>query len=401
MAVDTVDRAFAAVDYADGELLPPLWAAVLPLDAQNYETDEDGAFVVDVWDYLQRMSLYKYMIENVHHCEWKRSTESPLPLQDLLPAITLQKLEQLPGNVNPGSILWGLPLQHGWQYSSGRLGTAGNDTQIDPSAWWADMNYYLSVVPYLGAAAAGLAPPIVAAQPQTPNGQRFCVQASDCSEVVEHWSDFFLLVKSTADSCDQGASASASAPSSAFSPQTPISTALDFNLSTGSETLLASLWNAHIHSIGYALPLFDQELAQLPAPEARFGRSWAGIVDFIAACNFKCDLLTTDVLQNLLPPRVLQEADQPPKIEDITHLQNRAILFVDGVYALNSTTGGRTERLFNCAMCTEEGRAYGREMITLGIYRPVILVQDGVSLVEVVRDQSIEQCTACQRADFD
>ncbi|KAJ1397208.1 hypothetical protein B484DRAFT_472136, partial [Ochromonadaceae sp. CCMP2298] len=227
---------------------------------------------------------------------------------------------------------WGLPLQHGWQYSSGCLGTAGNDTQIDPSAWWADMNYYLSVAPYLGAAAADLAPPIVAAQPQTPDSQRFCVQESDCAEVVKHWSDVFLSVNSTAESCDQGASASvsssasASAPSSAFSPQTPISTALNFNLSTRSVTLLASLWNEHIHySIGYALPLFDQELAQLPAPEARFGRSWAGIVDFIAACNFKCELLTTDVLQNLLPPRVLQEGDQPPKIEDITHLQNREL----------------------------------------------------------------------------
>lgn len=33
-------------------------------------------------------------------------------------------------------------------------------TYIDPAAWWADMNYYLSVVPYLGAVEAGLAPKI-------------------------------------------------------------------------------------------------------------------------------------------------------------------------------------------------------------------------------------------------
>lgn len=73
----------------------------------------------------------------------------------------------------------------------------------------------------------------------------------------------------------------------------------------------------------------------LSSKEARFGRSWAGIVDFIATCNFKCDLITTDILQNLLPPRTLNEDDQVPFISDISHLQNRALLFIDGLYTLN------------------------------------------------------------------
>jgi len=78
-----------------------------------------------------------------------------------------------------------------------------------------------------------------------------------------------------------------------------------------------------------------EQLQLLSSKESRFGRSWAGIVDFIATCNFKCDLITTNVLQNLLPSRTLQESDQVPRIDDLTHLQNRAILFIDGLYSLN------------------------------------------------------------------
>ena len=73
----------------------------------------------------------------------------------------------------------------------------------------------------------------------------------------------------------------------------------------------------------------------LSSKESRFGRSWAGIVDFIATCNFNCDLITTNILQNLLPPRSLLDDDKVPFIDDLSHLQNRAILFIDGLYTLN------------------------------------------------------------------
>jgi hypothetical protein len=33
----------------------------------------------------------------------------------------------------------------------------------------------------------------------------------------------------------------------------------------------------------------------------------------------------------------------------------------------SSTSNGRTQRIWDCSMCTEEGHALGREMITLGM----------------------------------
>ena len=111
----------------ESSILPDGWEEVQ--DISSYPTDASGAKVIDAWDYLQRLSLYKYMIENINHCEWDRPG---------------------PDKYHRGNIIWGLPLQHGWQFSSGRLLTVVNETAIDSNSWWGCMNYYLSVLPYLG-----------------------------------------------------------------------------------------------------------------------------------------------------------------------------------------------------------------------------------------------------------
>jgi formylmethanofuran:tetrahydromethanopterin formyltransferase len=36
-------------------------------------------------------------------------------------------------------------------------------------------------------------------------------------------------------------------------------------------------------------------------------------------------------------------------------------------------------------MCTQEERAFGREIITLGVYRPQIVIEDALLLSDLVR----------------
>ena len=57
-------------------------------------------------------------------------------------------------------------------------------------------------------------------------------------------------------------------------------------------------------------------------------------------------MATTDVLQRLLPPHVLQEGEHPPFIKDISHLQNRAVFLIDAIYVANSTSDGLAERIW-------------------------------------------------------
>jgi len=274
-------------------ILPPLWREVSPLNTLFFPSNLEGELIVDVWDYLQRMSLYKFLIENINHCEWDSDN------------FHSQFLDHQPENdkLYPGNILWGLCLQHGWQFYSGRL-FASNITNISPDAWWGDMNYYLSVIPYLGAVEAGLAPAI--SVKFNPDEKKFCVSANQCPEAIKPWTDFFNLLDNTKNSCNYRSSSDALLYAGDLKKRlnnTPIADTMNFNVTPGMDNLLSSLWNAHLHSIEIALPLFDEQLQSMSKAESRFGRSWAGIVDFIAECHFLCNMLTTDVLQNLLPPR--------------------------------------------------------------------------------------------------
>jgi hypothetical protein len=198
------------------------------------------------------------------------------------------------------------------------------------------MNYYLSIIPYFGAVKAGLAPPV--AIKYNPEPSNFCSEMNACPDDVEPWAMFFSLVASTSETCTTN---SVYKNKSYIVMGTPIADTLDFNLTSSKEQLLDSLWAAHLHSIDAALPKFTDKLGLMSQAEAEFSESWATLVDFIASAFFLCDLKTTDVLQSLLPERVLVEGDQAPKIKDLSRLQNRAIFFINALNSFNIATEGK------------------------------------------------------------
>src|SRR5690349_15606065 len=68
--------------------------------------------------------------------------------------------------------LWAWLFQLHWQCRTGRLGaTTRADGRIDPDAAWGYGNYTLSAIPWLGAAEAGVVPPLEIAD--APSGSRF------------------------------------------------------------------------------------------------------------------------------------------------------------------------------------------------------------------------------------
>jgi hypothetical protein len=370
--------------YSVGDkLLPPLWDDVLPLRVGNYARDRNGRFIVDVWDYKQRMSLYKYLIENVHSCIWSHNEI----FEGWYGKDFMTKYD-------PGNILWGLPLQHGWQYSSGRLLTLPNSTIFTTDSWWGNMNFYLSVIPYLGAVQAGIAPSISFSH--NPNSTLYCEQPSDCLNLVTPWADFFQLVQTYKCTLSTTAATSLSSTTkSNFPPPTPVADSMDYNLSCSMESLLSSLWSAHIHSIDTALPLFTDQLQQLSPPEQTFAVGWSNLVDLIAESLFPCNITVTNWLQNCLPHRILLEEDKmPPKIPDLTVWENRGVILVDIIYLANERLGGLIERVWKAMMCTEDGRALGRKMLTFGIYRPILSVEDTVALLKLLK-MNIADHTVC------
>lgn len=158
------------------------------------EIDGKTITMIDPWVYLQRMGIFKLMVQNTqgYFNSW--------------------------GYNNTGNLLWGLPLQFGWQMSSGRLrDMAVADNQrcssksrcVSPNSWWADMNYYLSVLPFLGALNAGvfspLKHPVYIAKPANVSDkveQKFCTSIEECSvnhlDIIRGWTEFFERVKADA-----------------------------------------------------------------------------------------------------------------------------------------------------------------------------------------------------------
>ncbi|XP_005237048.3 LOW QUALITY PROTEIN: protein LEG1 homolog [Falco peregrinus] len=314
------------------DVYPPLWD-LAPESLLNFLV-KDNKIVINAWNYQERLGLYKNLLNS--------ST----------------KYFTAFGSQNFGNILWGLPLQHGWQFRTGRLADPSSVTScgyedgdllcISVRSWWSCMNYYLAVIPFLGAVEAGLfgqLPYEIEILPPEERRADFCYSVADCRshipKLMDDWKAYFEYLLSTEHK------AVSSATFSSFS--------LD--------GALHLMWKAHVASIAYALPKFQDSLKYLSDPEKNFGEDWANAVDFIAATHFSTDLLTTHSFQAFLPQRMLIEGDALPSISDFSPQQNSVLLSLRALHKANRLTGGLLLKLWQKAMSTEAGRKMGRKLI--------------------------------------
>uniref|UniRef100_A0A663E6G0 Chromosome 6 open reading frame 58 n=1 Tax=Aquila chrysaetos chrysaetos TaxID=223781 RepID=A0A663E6G0_AQUCH len=275
---------------------PPLWD-LAPENLLDFLV-KDNKIVINAWNYQERLGVYKNLLNS--------SAKYFIAF----------------GSQNFGNILWGLPLQHGWQFRTGRLADPSSVTScgyedgdllcISVRSWWSCMNYYLAVIPFLGAVEAGLFGQlqyVIEILPPEERRADFCYSVADCRSRHK-----------------------------AVSPATFSSFKLD--------DALRLMWKAHIASIAYALPKFQDSLKYLSDPEANFGEDWANAVDFIAATHFSTDFLTTNNFQAFLPQRMLVEGDVLPSISDFSPQQNRVLLSMRTLHKTNSSFVGADDLTF-------------------------------------------------------
>uniref|UniRef100_U3J770 Chromosome 6 open reading frame 58 n=1 Tax=Anas platyrhynchos platyrhynchos TaxID=8840 RepID=U3J770_ANAPP len=272
-------------DATGEQVYPPLWD-IVPENLLNFQV-KGNKIVIDPWNYRERLGVYK----NLLNSSAKYFTNF--------------------GSQNFGNILWGLPLQHGWQFRTGRLadpssvtscGHEDGDLCISVRSWWSCMNYYLAIIPFLGAVEAGLfreVPYEIELLPPEERRDDFCYSVADCQQ-------------------------------KAIGPETFSSFILD--------DALHYMWKAHVASIAYALPKFQDRYGNQRA-EANFGEDWANAVDFIAATHFCTDLQTTNNFQLFLPQRMLVEGDVLPSISGFSPQQNRVLLSMRALHKSNQLTG--------------------------------------------------------------
>lgn len=326
-AIATISREGLSAPY------PPLWNEAITLEQLPHTAE--GKAILDPWQYLQRLGALKSLLELT---------------QKQLPCLYPGGMEQ--------NILWGLPMQFGWQYSSGRL--FNNDTStLSPYSWWADMNYQLMIIPLLGASAADLngLPELVVKKPQI-MANRFCTNTTPSASpacmsftsALGNWSNFFKGLAIHEENCVQNGR------SDAF------------------DALVGSLWAAHTNSLTEGIKVYADQLVHLSEPESKFGTSWANLVDFIAEAHFVTDMNGTYAQQQYLPFRILHAGDVPGHISDLPDLTNRAIVMIEALDSINIKLKNGVLDLWKRAMCSKKGRAEGRKLINECIQDPEALI---------------------------
>ncbi|NXO34131.1 LEG1H protein, partial [Locustella ochotensis] len=315
--------AWSENDVTGEDVYPPLWDRA-PENLLDFPV-KDNKIVISAWNYQDRLGVYKSLLN------------------------ASAKYFSAFGPQNSGNILWGLPLQHGWQFRTGRLADPSGGTSCgyengellcqSVRSWWSCMNYYLAIIPFLGAVEAGLFGQLsyeIEILPPEEQKDDFCYSVKDCwsrmPKLMDDWKAFFEVNNF-------------------------------FNFSFKLDDALGLMWKAHTASIAYALPKFQDRLKYLSDPEANFGEDWANAVDFIGATHFSTDLPTTNNFQDFLPQRMLVEGDVLPSISDFTSEQNTVLVSLRALHKANKLTGGLLLKLWQKAMKTEAGRKMGRKLI--------------------------------------
>lgn len=214
------------------------------------------------------------------------------------------------GEDNRGNPLWAWTFQLHWQCRTGRLGaTTSVDDRIDPDSPWGYGNYTLSVIPWLGAVQAGLVPPLDIAE--APADCRFGyvrdgVVPPELRRSVEHWADYFTLVKTARATGD-------------------------------TEPLRIALWKAHKTCLDVVVTaIADIDPAPYAPLELTFLRGWCRMVDYLGAAAWRTDFdFMTEHGLDVLPEILLTRRS------DLRGLPDKARRNVANVIRLATTSPRR------------------------------------------------------------
>ena len=195
------------------------------------------------------------------------------------------------GEDNRRNPLWGLMFQHQWQFRTGRLGAgAPEDGRIDPDAPWGYGNYALSVVPWLGAVAAGTVPSAELAGPPGPS--RFDYSRLPFERGVDDWRAFFTVVTASRPGADE-------------------------------EPIRLALWKAHKTCLDVVAARIAGIHPGSDSPlELTFLRGWCRMVDYLWVAAWPTDFdFMSEHGVDVLPERLLRPdedlhaaADLPEKV---------------------------------------------------------------------------------------
>ncbi|XP_028809326.1 liver-enriched gene 1, tandem duplicate 1 [Denticeps clupeoides] len=334
----------AAVVLENG--LPVDWEKA-PADLSKFPLSS-GVVTINPWDFSQRMGMYRLLMNSTADYMsflWANASDSPL---------------------------WGLPMQLGWKLKSGRLADptgattcgkhSGDPMCISPQSYWACVNYYVSVIPFLAAVHTGvIGDGVTQIQVQAPadGAQDYCISYTDCSQkypdMMSKWETFFKTLKIVSSS--KG-------------------TDLEKK-----DRVLGSMWDAQQASLQQATSSCQQRQNPYSSKEVSFSDSWISASDYVAAAHFQSSIEKSEKFMRPLPSRILKEGDEAPNIADLSTEENHTVYIFSWMSSANKLLGGTLVRLWRSAMCSEVAREKGRTLLEDLLLNPKFAVSGLLSVL--------------------
>ncbi|EAW48093.1 hypothetical LOC389429, isoform CRA_a, partial [Homo sapiens] len=225
-------------------------------------------YIINPWVYLERMGMYKIILNQTARYFAKFAPD------------------------NEQNILWGLPLQYGWQYRTGRLADptrrtncgyeSGDHMCISVDSWWA--------------------------------GHFKGFKSHNVNN------DSLGHIQLFTEGRKQGSAKAVASEGPALYLQSPFSKFDD---------LLKYLWAAHTSTLADNIKSFEDRYDYYSKAEAHFERSWVLAVDHLAAVLFPTTLIRSYKFQKGMPPRILLNTDVAPFISDFTAFQNVVLVLLN------------------------------------------------------------------------
>lgn len=271
----------------------------IELESQDLAKSWSRAIIIEnelnPFSFIHRISLYKTLIDATNE-------------------------DRYFGPDNANNPLWGLVYQLQWQQVSGRLNTLGDADLIDPDSPWGFGNFNLSVIPYLGAIAAGLIDDVSIAEPKSDSRFKYIFgpnQAdrtipSELAPAVDDWKQVFEAMMAPDKSQDD-------------------------------EPLRLLMWQSHKTSLDVAAANIMQITPKLYSEaEVKFLTGWCRMVDFLAAAAWRTDHnAVVEAGVDILPSRPLEMTDLE---NNLTHLRETVRDTTRSVIDLSDFSDARFKR---------------------------------------------------------
>ncbi|CAF0816785.1 unnamed protein product [Rotaria sp. Silwood1] len=281
--------------------------------------------LINPWSYIHRLGLYKILI-NV--------TTPYMPFCS---------------SSNASNILFALPSQFGWQFSSNRLFTY-DEMMISTTSWWGSANYYLAVIPFLVAMDVG----IIKREPfRIFREENFCTNSSECFDQIPdamiQWYRFFYHLKQS---------------SSCIGNKKIDGRIMD-------KCYLTYMWLAYTSTIYNALPLVESKLQYLPSKvEKTFGLSWAKLINLISMTRKNTNLYETIRNQRRFSPfRLLKDSDRSATSKDLPDSVNKSLKIL---FSFRYDWLSFIENVWRRLTCNYDARVYAQHTLdTMGVSKLV------------------------------